>query len=139
MKILSVRKDEEYYYEGPFWILSNSVKDIHRGNFELLSVKFVCDYDGNIVDSGGRSKSGSSHKNIWNRELKHKYDDVEYNYYPRGRVAIYKGTAFIHINSLCNTPKVINNIVSEYKLDKLDIEVELNDEVQGSHYDFLLD
>ena len=65
--------------------------------------------------------------------MKYKYNDVECNYYPRGRVAIYKGIAFIHINSLCNVPKVIHEIISEYELYKLEIEVELNDEVQGSH------
>lgn len=43
-------------------MIADSVKDIHKGNFRLLSIKFVCDYDGNILDSGGRSESESSHE-----------------------------------------------------------------------------
>ncbi len=42
----------------------------------------------------------------------------------------------MHLNSKCNMPKVIDAIVEMYNLGKLEIEIDLNDTYQGSHYDF---
>lgn len=64
--------------------------------------------------------------------------DVEYDYYPRGRVSVYNGKAYININSICNTPKVIDSILSFYCIRDLDYEISYNDVNQGSHYDFKL-
>ena len=64
--------------------------------------------------------------------------EVSFDYYPRGRVSIYEGTAFIHLNSKCNTPKIVDAIIKEYGLYKLEIEIEFNDDIQGSHYNFSL-
>lgn len=135
-RIVATRKGDEIYYQGPFWIISDSFKDIHRGNFELLGEHLASDWSGNYVDNRS-SKSQKTHKKLWDR-YKLQFNDVDYTFYPRGRVAIYEGTAFIHLNSRCNVPQVIDAVIQSYELDKLEIEVDLNDTYQGSHYDFQL-
>ena len=110
---------------------------ILRGNFEIVGEKFLCDYDGNYDDIS-RSKSSRTHRKIWD-ELKSKHNNVSHTYYPRGRVSIYKGVAFIHLNSRCNLPKVVDKIIEEYHLQKLDVEIGLNDTYQVSHYNFELE
>ena len=132
----ATRKEDELYYQGPFWIIADSFKDILRGNFELLGEKLESDYNGNYIGQA-TSKSQKTHKKVWEKHSS-KYNGVSYTYYPRGRVAIYQGIAFIHLNSRCNTPNVVDTIVRSYNLDKLEIELDLNDTYQGSHYDFQL-
>ena len=101
--------------------------------------QLLCYPFGSVYCPGGIAKSGDTynHKKFWN-DLKPKGNKYSYNYYPRGRVAIYQGIAFIHLNSRCNTPNVVDTIVRSYNLDKLEIELDLNDTYQGSHYDFQL-
>lgn len=38
-----------------------------------------------------------------------------------------------------STPKLLNSVIQEYALEKLEIEMEYNNEIQGSHYDFKLE
>lgn len=134
--INGTRKEDELYYQGPFWIIADNFKDIHRGKFTLLGEPLPCNYSGEYTNDT-TSKSAKTHKKLWDK-YKSSYNDVDYTYYPRGRVAIYEGTAFIHLNSKCNIPQVIDAIVEKYHIEKLDIEVDLNDTYQGSHYDFKL-
>ena len=134
--VVGTRKEDELYYQGPFWIIADSFKDIHRGKFKLIGEQLLTDFSGNYINDV-TSKSQKTHKKVW-EVYKSQYKDVDYTFYPRGRVAIYEGTAFIHINSKCNIPSVINAITDMYHLDKLEIEVDLNDTYQGSHYDFQL-
>ena len=135
--VAGARKEDELYYQGPFWIIADTFKDVHRRKFTLLGEPLLCDYHGNYVNDT-TSKSSKTHKRIWESEYAQDYADVDYTYYPRGRVAVYEGTAFIHLNSKCNIPSVIDAIVEKYKLDKLEIEIDLNDVYQESHYDFQL-
>lgn len=135
--IIGTRKEDEIYYQGPFWIIADSFKDIHRGKFQIIGEPLPCNYSGEYIGDA-TSKSAKTHKRIWKSEYSDKYDIDDYTYYPRGRVAVYEGTAFIHLNSKCNIPSVIDRIVDMYKIEKLDIEIDLNDVYQGSHYDFKL-
>ena len=128
------RKEDELYFQGAFWLKADSFKDIMLNNFELLiGSKLLSNYNGDICQEIV-SKNSLSHKNLWNNVS----DGHTWTYYPRGRVAIYNGTAYIHLNSKCNAPGVIDKIVSEYCIDKLNIELDFNDTYQGSHYDFEL-
>ena len=136
MKLLiETRKEEQLYFQGPFWIIAESFSDIHRNKFTLECQKILSNYQGDIVEK--ISKNSVTHKNWWKNNLQSKYNQ-EFDYYPRGRVAIYNGTAFIHLNSKCNINFVIDKVTEEYKLQGLEVEVEFNDEYQGSHYDFKL-
>lgn len=128
--------EEGLHYQGPFWIIADSVKNIHRNNFYLVGDTYPCNYNGEYIDNT-TSKSQKTHKKLWEK-LKENYGNVEFTYYPRGRVAICDGTAFIHINSKCNIPGVIDSIVNMYHIGKLELEIDLNDVYQGSHYDFQL-
>ena len=66
--------------------------------------------------------------------------EVDFNYFPRGRVRIVSGEVFIHLNSKVNNPKVVNSVIQFYELNKLSssVNIEEDDLLQGSHYDFLL-
>lgn len=138
MKILQeVRKEEDLYYQGAFWIKGNSVLDIKKGKFEIIGIKLPSNYDGSYTSDVARSKSSLTHKRLWPEYAK-ELADKEYNYLPRGRVSIYQGTAFIHLNSLFNQPSIIDSIIKFYSIEKLNIYIDLNDTYQGSHYDFSL-
>lgn len=136
MRITEVKKEDDLYYQGPFWIIGDSFLSILKGNFDIVSELYPCNYNGDYTDND-ISKSAKTHKKVWNN-LKQYHNNVHYTYYPRGRVSIYNGTAFIHINSKCNTPKIIDAIINEYNIQNLEIEIDLNDTYQGSHYDFEL-
>ena len=137
--ILSVRKEDDIYYQGAFWIIGESVRDIKNGNFKIIGIQLPCDIQGNYLEDVG-PKNSLSHKNLWNRKIKYKVNpNVDFDYYPRGRVAIYNGNAWIHIHSLFNQPNIIDTIVEIYNLHKITYDIDLNDTYQGSHYDFRLE
>lgn len=136
-------KEHALYFKGPFWVVADSVNAIQTGKFVIMGEKYLVDYDGNYTDDI-TSKRPKTHKQLWKWIL----NEVNSNgkafpesctYYPRGRVEVYKGKAYIHLNSICNTPKVIDEITKEYGIGKLDIIIDLNDTYQGSHYDFELE
>lgn len=137
MKILATRKEDELYFQGPFWIIADTFKDILRGKFALICEKYPCDYNGEYENSN-LSKSQKTHSRIWKEKYSKLYNTDDYTFYPRGRVSVYRGTAFIHINSRCNIPSVIDKVIEEYCIGNLQLEIDLNDTYQGSHYDFKL-
>lgn len=137
MKVLATRIEDELYFQGPFWIIADSVDNVHRGNFELLCTKYLSTYFGEYTDNT-ISKSLRTHRRLWEEQYSVYYPNVTYTYYPRGRVCIHNGKAYIHLNSKCNVPKLIDAIIEAYAINKLDCEVEFNDTYQGSHYEFQL-
>lgn len=137
MKIAETRREDNLYFKGPFWVIANSVHDILIGNYELLCDKELCTYDGELNRSRINRKN-QTHEQTWNRFKSEYGTNLPYNYYPRGRVEVYKGVAYININSLLNTPKIINDILREYQISELEYHVFAIDELQGSHYDFEL-
>ena len=49
MKILNeVRKEDDLYYTGAFWIVADSFSDIIKGNFRIVGNKILTDYNGEI-------------------------------------------------------------------------------------------
>jgi hypothetical protein len=64
MLINEVRKEDDLFYQGPFWIIANSFLDILRGNFSIIGSKFECNYAGNYINND-KSKSQKTHKIIW--------------------------------------------------------------------------
>lgn len=135
MKILKeVRKEDNNYFEGSFWIIADSVDKLLCGDFNIIGQKELTTHEG--IRNRDRNVKLLTHKQLWD-SYKKDYD-VEYDYYPRGRVSVYNGKAYININSICNTPKVIDSILSFYCIRDLDYEISYNDVNQGSHYDFKL-
>lgn len=137
-KLDESRKEYDVYYQGAFWIIGNSFLDILKGNFQIDGIKLESDYNGNYIDFKGSSKT-LTHQRLWRDKFCLIYGkDKDYTFYPRGRVAIYNGVAFIHLNSRCNTPKIIDIIIDKYNISRLQLEIDLNDTYQGSHYNFQL-
>lgn len=138
MQFTEVKKEDDLYFQGDFWIKGTSVRDVIRGNFNLLYEKRQCDINGNDVNAVG-SKNSLNHKNPRKSGSRKDQSDKSFDYYPRGRVSIDKGTAFIYIHPILNTPALIDAIIGEYGIDKLDVKVERNNAIPRSHYDFLMD
>lgn len=137
VKLEEERKEDKLYYQGGFWIVGLSIKDILKGKFDIVGKKTVCDYNGKNIDLK-QSINSLTHKRLWRDEFAKNFsEELDYNYFPRGRVCIYNGQVFIHIHHLFNNPNIIDAICKYYEIE-LPYEVELNDETQGSHYDFQL-
>lgn len=140
MKILhEVRKEDDYYYQGAFWIIGDSVEDILNGNYHLRCHEMLSDFYGNILDPI-ESKRSLSHQRLWNSKYKDlEHSDKPFNYYPRGRVGISNGIAYINLIEDCDTPKIIADIINEYEIGKLTIKKELvNEFSDGGHRAHLL-
>ena len=127
------------YYQGAFWIVGNSLTEIKKGNFNLLiGSKIPTDYYGDYLEKVP-SKNQLTHRNLWFKpSLDNNLLQYSFDYFPRGRVAIDQGTAYIHLNSKCSTNKILTKIIETYCLDGLRIVYDYNNEYQGSHYDFEL-
>lgn len=139
MQLEEVRKEDDIYYQGPFWIVSDSQVNINKGKFQIIGEKIPVDFQGNYLNGLTGKKGSTSHKVLWN-EYKNAFNQVDFNYFPRGRVRIVSGEVFIHLNSKVNNPKVVNSVIQFYELNKLSssVNIEEDDLLQGSHYDFLL-
>lgn len=69
MEILNeVRKEDDLYYTGAFWIVADAFTDIIRGNFRIIGNKILTDYAGDykqrIVSKRSLSRSA-----LWNIQL----------------------------------------------------------------------
>lgn len=124
------------YFAGAFWIVADSVHEMLIGNFEIVGERLPTSFEG--VRNRDREVKLQTHQNLCNGYGLN-YKNNSYDYYPRGRVSVYNGKAYININSICNTPKIIDRIREYYCVDKLDCVVTCNDIEQGSHYDFKLE
>lgn len=141
MKVLKeVRKEDDAYYQGAFWIIGNSVKEIKSNNYRIIGKQILSNYNGDYIENI-KSKNSLTHRKLWNSLNPLEDKQIPWNFFPRGRVSIYNGIAYIHLNSLFNQPSIVDSIIKIYHLEKLgqeNIQVDLNDTYQGSHYDFLL-
>lgn len=136
--VKAVRKEDDHYYEGPFWIIADSVRDIFLGNFKIVGEKRLVDYNGNWVEGVKVKRSDVPHRILWKDEKYAEWNkDYEYDYFPRGRVSIYNGVAYMNIHSKMNIARVIDTVIDAYQLYKImdTLNIDYNDR-QGSHYDF---
>ena len=131
---------EDNYYSGAFWLIGESLADIKNGNFQLLCHKIITDFDGNFCEEIP-SKRSLSHKRLWNEIYRDKLNsDKPYNYYPRGRVGICKGVAYINIIEDASIPLITDAIICEYEIDKLKIMIKKSNKLSdGGHRKFLID
>lgn len=138
--VVSTCVEDDSYYQGPFWLIADSYQSIVDGQFTLIGQQYMSDYDGNyLYEDVELSKHAKTHEYAWMTNYATEYPPhSDYTYYPRGRVAIYKGKAYIHINSRCNLKKVISTIKEAYHIERLDLQIDENDVYQGSHYTFKL-
>ena len=135
MRLEEIRKEDDLYFVGPFWILGASLDEINKGNFVFLAEKFLVDYEGKSVSKVPQSQY--THKGIWNSQYK-KELDVEYDYYPRGRVSQKHGEAYLNIPSGLNKEIIIPKIKREYDIKQDFALIKDTDPTTGNHYSFLL-
>lgn len=131
-----VRKEDDTYWEGVFWIIADSVEDIFNDKFSIIGDKVLVDYNGKLQQQ--YNSSYWTHKQIWDKTYKAKYNNVPYNYYPRGRVVIRNGKAWINLPREVYLPQIIDAVVAEYNLNKLQIEHSVKDDSENQHYSFQL-
>lgn len=137
VRLSEVRKEDNLYFIGPFWIIGASLSDINEGNLEILSHKFLVDYDGNYVSRV--KKSEFTHKGIWESNYKSKYN-VEFDYYPRGRVSFdrLKKEFCVNIPTGLNEEIVVEKLIEDYDLKDFIVNVKYTDPTSGNHYTFKL-
>lgn len=126
-------------YSGAFWVVGESLADIKSGNFHLLCYKRLTDYDGNLCEEI-HSKRSLSHKRLWYDIYREELNSNKpYNFYPRGRVGISKGVAYINIIEDAAVPLITDAIIREYKIDKLKVIIRKSNKFSdGGHRNFLL-
>ena len=137
LRLCEVRKEDDFYMVGPFWIIGDSINSINEGKFELLApTKILVDYENNYQSRVPKSKF--LHRLLWS-DYKSKYKYVEYNYYPRGRVSFNSidKKIWINIPKGLNENLVIPKLLKEYDV-KIDYEVKYTDPTSGNHYMFEL-
>lgn len=138
MKIITeTRKEDDLYYKGGFWIIADTYPDILMGNFRLIGEKIPVSFYGEL-QRNNPNKKNETHQALWASKYRQYYPNKSYDYFPRGRVEVYNGVAYVNINSRCNTPNVVDTIIREYNLGNLELNLSCNDIRQGSHYDFQL-
>jgi len=137
-----VRKEDDLYLVGPFWLVADSLKELLNCNFKLLNEKFLVDYQGNYVNRVPRSQF--THKGIWETKYKGKYNQVSFDYYPRGRVSYDREENVICVNIPSRLKAIQNHIVNvlakEYGFKAPDIKIRYTDPTQQGqvHYNFTL-
>ena len=132
-----MRKEDDLYFVGPFWIIGKSVEEINKGNFELLApTKVLVNYDGDYATKV--PKAEFLHKDLWNK-YKSKYNNVEYNFYPRGRISFNSEDkkTWINIPQGLNESLILKSLEKEYDV-RIPYEVKYTDPTSGNHYMFEL-
>ena len=135
--LTEVRKEDDLYLIGPFWIIGKSLAVINDGNFDILSEKFLINWEGEYQSRV--TKSEFTHKGIWENKYKSKYG-VAYNYYPRGRVSFNSKTKefCINIPKGLNEDLILPVIAKEYGINVGRLKVKYTDPTSGDHYTFSL-
>lgn len=135
MKLVEVRKEDDLYFIGPFWIIGNSLSEINKGNFNLIAEKFLVDYNGIPVQKV--PKLQFTHKGIWEARYKSTFGK-EYNYYPRGRISFKEGEWYLNIPDKLNKDIVVPKIKQEYDIKENFEMIKSTDPTTGNHYSFEL-
>lgn len=135
MQLVEMRKEEDFYFEGPFWITANSLQEIREGKFKILAERYLVDFYGKPVSKVEPSKS--THKYIWET----KYQEVlrvDYNYFPRGRVVFREGHLYLNIPQGLPLNEIQAPILQAFDYRREFDQVFYKDPTTGGHYSFLL-
>lgn len=135
MKLNEVRKEDDLYFEGPFWIISPSMEELNKGNFTILSNQYLVDFYGKPVLPLSRYQS--THEYIWNSKYKDSFGVHPYNYYPRGRVVFKDGKVYLNIPKGLPDDLIKKEVARKFDYDEFD-NVFYKDPTSGNHYTFEL-
>lgn len=131
------RKEDDLYFEGAFWIIANSLEDIYAGNFEILSEKFLVNYEGKLQQEFDANTW--SHQKIWETKYTNKYQGKSYKYFPRGRIVVKNGKAYFNCPYEIYLPQVVDAVTKDFCIGKLEHIAATKSSENGSHYDFELE
>lgn len=135
MGVNEVRKEDDLYFEGPFWIISLSMEELNKGNFTILSNQYLVDFYGKPVLPLTRYQS--THEYIWNSKYKDSFGIHPYNYYPRGRVVFKEGKVYLNIPKGLPDDLIKKEVARKFDYDEFD-NVFYKDPTSGNHYTFEL-
>lgn len=135
MKLSEVRKEDDLYFEGPFWIISLSMEELNKGNFTILSNQYLVDFYGKPVLPLTRYQS--THEYIWNSKYKDSFGVHPYSYYPRGRVVFKDGKVYLNIPKGLPDDLIKKEVARKFDYDEFD-NVFYKDPTSGNHYTFEL-
>ena len=137
MQLCEVKKEDDLYFQGAFWILVDSLKDMFiNNNITIVGEKLLSDFNGDYQISIESFRS-LTHKRIWLKIKEELNLDVPYNYYPRGRVGIKDGIAYINLPEICiRAPHLIDMSIDYYGIDKLEIEIVPQNDDKMDNYGF---
>lgn len=135
MKLNEARKEDDLYFEGPFWIISPSMEELNKGNFTILSNQYLVDFYGKPVLPLTRYQS--THEYIWNSKYKDSFGEHPYNYYPRGRVVFKDGKVYLNIPKGLPDDLIKKEVARKFDYDEFD-NVFYKDPTSGNHYTFEL-
>ena len=139
------QKKDMQHYNLVFWIIGPTMRDIWGNKrdeqgvskWSLIGQAYPVDYQGNYLEP--INKNSLTHKRIWAKDYARVYNQEDYTFYPRGRVNIHKGVAYVNLHSDMNMPHIIDSIIEKANISKLELELNFNDVYQGSHYDYKLE
>ena len=136
MKLNEVRKEDDLYFEGPFWIISPSMEELNSGNFTILSNQYLVDFYGKPVLP--LPKYQSTHEYIWNSKYKNSFGAHPYNYYPRGRVVFKDGKVYLNIPKGLPGDLIQKAVAKKFDYKEFD-SIFYKDPTSGNHYTFELE
>lgn len=136
MKLNEVRKEDDLYFEGPFWIISPSMEELNKGNFTILSNQYLVDFYGKPVLP--LPKYQSTHEYIWNSRYKDSFGTHPYNYYPRGRVVFKDGKVYLNIPKGLPDDLIQKAVAKKFDYKEFD-SIFYKDPTSGNHYTFELE
>ncbi len=131
-----VRKEDDIYYQGAFWLIANELEDIYKGDFSIICEKVLVDYTGKLLQP--YDPTLWAHQQIWNKKYQDKYPDKDYKYFPRGRIVVKNGKAYFNCPVEVYLPQVVDSIEKEFCIEKLEHIAATKSSENGSHYDFRL-
>ncbi|MEY8336966.1 hypothetical protein AALB16_02910 [Lachnospiraceae bacterium 62-35] len=124
--------------KGIFWFFCSIGREgVLSFSGEILSLPVPCDADGNptaAVSFNSQNGRSNTHKNSW-MELTARRKELRkfsWNYFPRGRVEMFHGKAFIFINpQILNCENFLVLIKREFHIEQLDVRVKIDN---SAHY-----
>ena len=117
--------------KGIFWFICgfNEMDECDFSETELIAFPVPCDRDGRVTgdwDFNSKRENAYNHKKTWTSFVKHRKDLRKYgwNYFPRGKVEISGGRAFLYVNiNMIRYENFKRDIMDRFHLDGLAVRV----------------
>lgn len=87
----------------------------------LLCVHFPCGADGNTLGAAAPLADWNNHRRAWARLPKDVTQGKAFDYYPRGRVELRQGRAYLFLSPLLCREEVVLRVKDAFGLDQLPV------------------